>query len=446
MGHPDTLSRRAFLHGAGLAALAAALAGCAPRETRAVRVARQTMAALQPAVTPQPTAGPVRLTYGFPQGAEWAPLQAQLRAFSESGQAPNVEVSHQAISGDYPSRLRALAAGGLAPDVHLQIDQDIPSWARLGLLLRLEPFLVSDPRFDLADFDQAHLSSARHQGQLWALPWCRAGTALFINRDLFQAAQVPLPPPGWTWNELKAAAVALTSTGRGQWGCGAVNGWWQMEERVWQNGAEAFDPGLSRCLLDQPAAIEAIEFWVDLALKDGAAPEPGAAGRSGIGLFLGGRLAMYEEGVWLVAACKEARFAWDIAPLPRQRRAANVLWSGSQAIGAHTAHPQEAWALLKHLTGTQALEAFARALHVLPARQSARARKPYIDPGMSINWDLVPQTVESGRLPESFQSDQVAPLLEELVVDTQRGSETVREAVARIVPQINALLAQEPAA
>ena len=37
---------------------------------------------------------------------------------------------------------------------------------------------------------------------------------IFYNRDLFKAAGVPEPKPGWTMDEFKAAAKKLTTGGR----------------------------------------------------------------------------------------------------------------------------------------------------------------------------------------------------------------------------------------
>jgi multiple sugar transport system substrate-binding protein len=427
------LSRRAFLRWCALSAGASSLAGCA--------LFRREAPAPAATLTPDAVASKPKLLYARPAGQEFGLLSRLISEFNQSGLAPGIEVQEVELSGDPYRLLIEMAASGIPADVHPMLDEAIPEWVRLGRLLSLDPFLATDETFDIGDFYEQYLVNVRFKGQLWALPWTCVGWYLFINKDLFEAAGVSLPPADWSWDDFRGAALKLTDEEHNRWACGPLQGWPQLCERVWQNGAEAFNPGRTRCLLDAPEAIEAIEFWVDLVLIDKVVPGAADARPGGYALFRDGKVAMYEDMLALVQSWKEARFRWEIAYQPYRRRKVNLLLSGSQAISAQTRYRLEAWTLLKYMTSTEALVAWSTAMRLPTARKSANAARPYIDPAIDIDWDLVQVGIDNGRLLDVTPRPlEVGQLLESLVKEVFSGQGTVKEVVAQYVPQINVLI------
>jgi len=74
-------------------------------------------------------------------------------------------------------------------------------------ILSLDPLLDADPAFPIDDFYPQLLDSFRREGRLWGLP---SGTTPYVieyNKDLFDAAGVAYPAPGWTTDDFLAAAV-----------------------------------------------------------------------------------------------------------------------------------------------------------------------------------------------------------------------------------------------
>lgn len=438
MGSLQKPSRRLFLRWAALVMAAGALEGCGrraptPTSKEGSKVSR---------TTPGASGSKIRLVYGRPTGTEFDLLGKLAKGFTETAEGARYEVEDMAITGDPIARLRTLEAAGTGPDVHIQTDETIPDWARDGLLLALDPFLVADTKFDLSDFYEHSLANARYRGQLWALPWSCAGAYLFINKSLFEATGVALPKPDWSWDDYKVAAAKLTIAEQNQWGAAPITNWWQMAERIWQNGAEVFDAPRTTCLLDSERAMEAMEFWTGLTVADKVAPNASAMGAGGAArLFLNGKLAMYEEGLYALLGLRQAPFKWSLAYLPFRRRKANMLWSGSQVISARTKQANGAWLLLKHITGPDALRTVSATLKVPCARKSVDAKRPYVDPSIDIDWSLVPQGVENGRLLEvTPRNDQVSRLLGRMLSTMMAGTQTVAEVVKDTVPQINALL------
>ena len=420
------LTRRRLLQAAMALAGAATASGCH---------------VFQPAPTPTPVVPP-RLVFAHPAGREFEPMAEFVGQVRAQNRLSGVEIQDRAILGDYYAVLAQEVAGGTGPDLFIQPDEILPDWVSQGHLMALDAFLATDTTFDLSDFYPQSLGYVRFRGQLWALPWICSPSILLVNRDLFAAAGVPEPLPGWTWEDFREAALALTDAEQNRWAMGPMTDWYQFAERIWQNGGEVFSLGRDRCLLAEPAALDAMDYWVSLMLDGGIVPAESSWGSGNWRLFRSGRVAIMENTLYYVTAFQQAPMKIGLAALPARRNAACLLTSGSLAITARCQHPREAWELLKLLTSAEALTAISRVLHVPCARRSANEQLPYADAALPVDWSLVMPAVESGRLLEVVPHQQeVQALLETMAGDIMHRRQTVREAVNATVPLVNELVA-----
>ena len=78
------------------------------------------------------------------------------------------------------------------------------------------------------------------------LPQNVSSLVVYYNRDLFEAAGVPLPTAGWTWDDMTAAAAALRDGD--QYGLGVEASIIRLAPFVWSNGGD---------IVDDPAAADA---------------------------------------------------------------------------------------------------------------------------------------------------------------------------------------------
>ena len=46
---------------------------------------------------------------------------------------------------------------------------------------------------------------------VYGLPWIAQPVVLYYNKDIFDEMGVEYPNPDWTWDDFKAAAIALTN-------------------------------------------------------------------------------------------------------------------------------------------------------------------------------------------------------------------------------------------
>ena len=133
----------------------------------------------------------------------------------------------------------------------------IPKFAAAGWLLDLTDRLSADAR---QDFLLADLEGGTYQGHLYRIPAFTDAGLLFYRKDL-----VPDPPS--TFEELRAYAKQYKSSDR--WGF-----LWQGKqyeglitfflEVLWGHGGDWIDPATRTVHLDEPEAIRALAFMVDL--------------------------------------------------------------------------------------------------------------------------------------------------------------------------------------
>lgn len=107
------------------------------------------------------------------------------------------------------------------------------------------------------------------------------------------------PTNDWTWEDLEAAATAITdATGVAGFSVPADAG--RFPIFAFQNGGQIMNEDFSDTLFDSPEAIAAGEFYTG-AREEGWANVPGDVGRGWQGeTFANGETAMVLEGGWMI--------------------------------------------------------------------------------------------------------------------------------------------------
>ena len=161
------------------------------------------------------------------------------------------------------------AAAGQFYDV-LQLWDSVPADSgTYGALLGLNRFIRRD-RFDLADFWPGCVPGGTWEHDLYSLFTEVETNLLFYNRELFLSAGAPEPTETWAWDDLLLQARALT---QGE-GAGASYGFtpiqfkdgsnWAALPWIWGNGGDMFNEDQTRSVVDQPAAVEALQWLAAL--------------------------------------------------------------------------------------------------------------------------------------------------------------------------------------
>ena len=165
--------------------------------------------------------------------------------------------------GDYFTKLDTLFAAGdgtVIPDVFFM--SPIQKYASSGLIENLDPF-IETADMDTSDYWPGALESTSWNGSVYGFPRDSAIEVLYYDKDDFDAAGVAYPTDEWTWDDLRAAAEALTvkdDAGRiSRYGLGAEGG--KYFNFVASNGGSILDDMFNptECRLSTPESLAGIE-------------------------------------------------------------------------------------------------------------------------------------------------------------------------------------------
>jgi len=128
-------------------------------------------------------------------------------------QNPDIEVEVQ-YTGSYVDTLNKLIAAikaGTPPNVVQVYEIGTRSMIDGEIAVPMQTMIDQDPTFDLAAFMPQVLNYYVVDGKLYSMPFNSSNAILFYNKDMFAAAGLDPENPPTTYEELIAAAKALTT-------------------------------------------------------------------------------------------------------------------------------------------------------------------------------------------------------------------------------------------
>ena len=362
---------------------------------------------------------------------------------------PRIKVDVQLVGwGMMFDKLMIVSAGQGKADVARISSEWFHPLAARGLLAPLDDYVKRD-HFDIDDFYPQSIDGwGRYKGVLYELPTDIDIYALYYNKDMFDKCHVPYPDWSWDWNRFVEVSKKLTKDLNGdgkldQWGC-APDYWWQSY--VFSNGGSVVSKDLRKCMLDQPAAYNGLQFMGDLVSKYQVAPNANDLSNFDFNkLFTSGKIGMIISGPWApeLLFSKEVKFAYDVAPIPKGP-AARATFIGGAAYGVlrGSRHKDEAWELVKFMTGKEYQRSSAILSGLVPSRRSVAESVAYLErekPPRSRH--VVLQMIKYGRARPGVacmqEMEQV--VLSELDL-VRSGRKSAKEACKKITPVIDELL------
>jgi multiple sugar transport system substrate-binding protein len=303
--------------------------------------------------------------YPVDQTSGWSSLVERFEA-----ENPGIKIEVQYTPGDqYIPKLLTQMASGTIPDV---IGVEVNQFAKFiskDVLADLTPYLEADQTISLEDYFPKLIDYYSVDGKLYGLPYdSQPLVPLFYNKKAFDEAGVPYPTDEWDWNDLQSAALKLTKTNNGkveQYGFYTSD--WKYF--VHSNGVGIVDDikNPTKATLDDPRAIEGLQYYVDLIHKDKVSPSPATlkeSGATGGDMFATGKIAMYLAGYWeLVFAperWKELDIGMVMAPKGLHGERGYSTGGTAYAVANGSKHPEEAFAFVKYFMGKPGWEAASK--------------------------------------------------------------------------------------
>jgi multiple sugar transport system substrate-binding protein len=221
--------------------------------------------------------------------------------------------------------------------------------------------------YDLSDFRKDAVEIYRWKGSLYALPRAYGLQITFYNTDTFAREGIASLPTDWndkTWTFQKFQEVCL-KVGRPSEGRYAL--FVPRASRLWQsfiycNGGAVVkkntDGLATEFAINEPPAVEALQFMQDLIYKHQVAPEPSQeAGLGTVGnLMQTGKLTLQLTNPGASQGFRNAKTPYDVAPFPLGKASRRGVGGGGTGYGAAgpTKLPEEAWAFLAFITSKEA--------------------------------------------------------------------------------------------
>lgn len=400
----------------------------------------------------------VKLTLGCWEGPEGlASLERLLDRYRE--QNPNVSIEIQQVPGlQYYQRLKIQLAAGVAPDIMQLAYNELPSFAERGALQPLDDLIRRDG-FPISGMFDEIIPALKYEGRFYGLPRGWTTFVLYYNKDMFREAGVPFPHDGWTWDDFLDACRKITKDTDGdgridRFGADAPFQWDGIASWIWQNNGRMFTPDMTRCLLDSPESIEALQFLADCQHKYGVFPSPEQAQDLGGGseMFRNGRQAMFIQGRWASQAFRGAKYPdgrtidWDVAEVPVHKRKATVLFANCYVLRRDGPNLEEAWKLMQWLTGVEGQKHQAATGRDMPSFVEVARSPIFLDPDNPPENDGI--FLEAARTARPLEIDPSLDAWGELVnVEINEifiVRKDVGKAMREVTPRVNAILEGSP--
>jgi sn-glycerol 3-phosphate transport system substrate-binding protein len=309
------------------------------------------------------------------------------------GFAAQFEKEHPGIrvrpvySGTYKESVaKAITAhkSGVPPAAAVLLSTDMHSLIDSEAIVPFEDLASrpEDARW-LRGFDPAFMTNSLAGGRTWGIPFQRSTILLYWNKALFKDAGLDPERPPADRRQMLAYAQKLTRTDtRGrtvQWGIqlpSSTFSYWMFQGLTIGSGIALTNPAGTITRFDDPGAVEALQFWVDLSVKFKVHPpgivEWGTTPQD----FLDGKTAM----TWMTsgnlgAMRDKAKFDFGVAMLPGGARRGSPTGGGNFYIfrGAPAQQQRAALEFIQWVTAPARAAQWSIATGYIAVREDAWA-------------------------------------------------------------------------
>jgi sn-glycerol 3-phosphate transport system substrate-binding protein len=335
----------------------------------------------------QAQAGPLEISFYYPV-AVGGPLTKIIDGF-----AAEFEKEHPAIrvrpvySGTYKESVaKAITAhkSGVPPAAAVLLSTDMHSLIDNEAIVPFDDLIASpQDTLWLRSFHPALMTNSLAGGRTWGIPFQRSTILLYWNKALFKQAGLDPEHPPASRQEMLAYARKLTrfdSRGRAeQWGIqipSSIFSYWMFQGLTIGSGIALANPAGTLTRFDDPGAIEALQFWVDLARKEkvhapgivewGATPQDFIGGRAAMTWMSSGNLGNIRDN---------AKFDFGVAMLPGGVRRGSPTGGGNFYIfkGASAQQQRAALAFIQWVTAPERAARWSIATGYIAVREDAWA-------------------------------------------------------------------------
>ena len=307
-------------------------------------------------------AEPVTFQVFYPVAVD-APIAEILNGYIEDFQAEYPHITVEPVfSGGYGDVQTAIQTtidgGGTPPALAVMLATALYDLTNAGYITPLDDYVagMEDGDAYIADFLPVFLDNSYAYDKLWSIPFQRSATVMYYNMDMFAEAGLDAPS---NWESWATAAQTLTTQDGDatNWGLQYPSGWpyWLFQPLAIGAGQNILEDDCT-VVFDDPAVIDAVQFYIDLSAEYGAMPAgvQGVWGTAPTDFSSGSTAMIVHSSGSLKGIIEQADFEVGLMGLPGKEdgSVSAVPGGGNFYImsGAPQAEQDAAWLFIEFLT------------------------------------------------------------------------------------------------
>jgi multiple sugar transport system substrate-binding protein len=305
--------------------------------------------------------------------------------------------------GQYYNAILTMLAAGAGPDLIISNPQNSPTFITKGLWYNLDNLIKRD-KFSFANYLEPAWAYCRYNGSYYGWP---AGDnpgfpnlGIAYNKDMIAVAGLAEPKATWTFKDfldyLKKLTVDQNKDDKPEvWGINELGIAWYWDW-IWSNGGQVLSESRKQLLVTEPAAVEGLQFMVDVNTKYGV------SARGGRNLFKSSQAAMANINLAMVTEMRAANlnFDWGMLPYPRGKAGIDHgQRAGDLPVGINkdSKNVEEAWTFLKWMVREDVQRwAVEQGILAAPSHRKVVLSSKYLKP-VQPPYDLMPFVEQPAR-------------------------------------------------
>ncbi len=340
-------------------------------------------------------AGPIELMWSNEQStldflnADWIP--------NFKKENPQADVTLNVVPGSWDDlfqKIQVSSASGTPPTLTRGKDYFTGDMAALGLTEPLNNFLKGQKEVTPEQYLPSVWGNINFKGSLIGLPLYTFVRPLYYNVGLMREAglmQGDKPLVADTWQDWQRMSRQLTQATKGVWGTQLYNYAGEDGTTAWvnyliQSGGQLINAERTKYAFNSPAGIEALQFLVDLIVKDRVCRGPNdnvpeGVRRIGMWNAVGdGKYNKYPKDI------PELQYTLSVVPKNKNR---GVIARGQGLYMMKGAKNKEgAWSFMRFASRDENSHNFTQAISLGPVKLVNFNKEPYVsNPEWKVNLD-----------------------------------------------------------
>lgn len=353
---------------------------------------------------------------------------------------PQLEFTLTIVPGswdDLYQKIQVVNAAGTPPSITRGKDYFTGDMAALGLVEPLDKWLKGQKDVTSDQYLPAIWGNVIYKNSVIGLPLYSFVRPLYYNVALFRDAGLldrsGKPPVADTWQQWAQYARQLTQPSKGVWGTQPYSHSGEDGTTAWVNyliqaGGQLINDERTKYTFNSPAGIEALQFLVDLTVKDRAARGPNDTNPDGIR-----KIGMYNavgNGAYNNYPKTMPDYEYTMSVVPRHKNRGVIARGQGLYMMKEGKNKDASWAFMRFASRDDNSHNFTQAIRLGPVKTVNFSKEPYVsDPEWKVNLDQY-RVKENVLQPIYGGYTEGAKLIAEELVAAYTGQKTAKDALA----------------